>query len=229
MSTTVFTNEVGPSARIVALLNDILDEIGGSMSFDAQTPPDARTISLLTEIRDALAGQGLPAGILGDGVTGITFLLRPRGEAADPVEMTGYIVHGAHVVSFVRNDSGNYAPALSGAIYELQLDRAYEPDEVAVFVWPGAFDGFHGYVIDTASQTGAWSGSGPDINGVVHLPQVWQTGPNGDKSMRLIIPVSLTLNADGSVTWSGNHSDPLCIMLVFLDRTAADVRDPALP
>lgn len=233
--TAAFGLSTPAEAKVVGLLGDMLTTLGGSTSFGAKTPPIAKMVALLTGIRDRLTGQSIPGDsacdLFGAGVTGITFLFRPRGEPRDPEEMNAYIVHGDHVVSFVRNGTHDYAPSVSGPIYEIQLDRAYEPDEVAVLVWPGSWEHVDEQLIAQANPTGALSGSGGSegFGGLVHAPSVWQTGPAGDKSKRLVIPVTLRLEPGGAVTWSGGHSDPLCIMLVFFDRSAADVRVPPLP
>ncbi len=187
------------------------------------------TFWVLTSISPVTWVQVGGGGIaFGAGVKAVTFLFRPRGEPADPPAMSAYIVQGPHVTNFVRNGTHSYAPALASPVYEITLDQNYEADEVAVLVWPGQFDNFIANIITNASQDGAWSSAGLD-GGVIHLPQVWQTGPAGEKNMRLVIPVTLFLGVGGAVTWGGGHSDPLAIMLVFFDRTKANFRNPPLP
>lgn len=43
-------------AKALALLEETLGALGGSVKFDARTPPHARQHALLAGIRDALAG-----------------------------------------------------------------------------------------------------------------------------------------------------------------------------
>jgi len=156
----------------------------------------------------------------GPGVEAVTYLIRPRGNVGDPPSMTAFIVHGPHVTNFTRPDSGTYL---------ITLDRAYEADEVAVVVLGmGALDDLITY------PYGIWASAGnPPVggqsNGLVNVPTAWQTGPLGEKNMRVVTAAALDLGNNATVppnqvTFLGKHSDPLTIMLVFLDRTKSQFR-----
>lgn len=165
------------------------------------------------------AGRVVPLpSIFGRGVKAVTVCMRPR-DAGGGSE--AYLCHGPHVTNFTRPGAGRYL---------LELDANYEPDELAVIVLGmGPLDSLASY------PYGVWSSSGnppagDDSNGIVSVPTVWQTGPAGQKNQRVIQNVAIDLGTpnDMRVTFAGPHSDPFTVLLLFLDRTRADFRDPPL-
>jgi hypothetical protein len=157
--------------------------------------------------------------LFGVSVQSAAVCIRPRGNA-DPPEMTAYICHGRHVTAFSRPSAGTYV---------ITLDRDYEADEVVVMAFGmGALDDL------VSNPFGLWSSDAdPPVaqNGIVSIATTWQTGPNGEKNMRTVVCAALDLGSPAvpAVTFIGKHSDPVTIVILFLDRTRATFRNPALP
>lgn len=164
----------------------------------------------VVDAHDHLPGSGAKLGIFGSGVLGVTYIFRPNGETGDPADMSAYIVHGKHVVSFTRPQAG---------LYVIQLDRAYEPDEISIHVNP--LSSMYDYAVNAdvgGLGEGLWGGT------LMAVPVMWQTGKLGEKDQRIVTVHGIGVDTGTNVlSYNGRHSDPVAIMLVFFDRTSCDI------
>ena len=164
-------------------------------------------------------GRAVPLpGVFGRGVLAVTFLFRPRHVEGPNDDW--YIVHGPHVLSFTRPHGG---------WYEILLDREYKQDEIVIFVQPlGAIEPQTDDPTYAIPDSGLWGGPtfgspgapamGSDT-GMVASSVVWGCGTLGELNKRTIVVRGMQADSDGLMHDVGNHSNPVSIMLVFLDRT----------
>lgn len=159
---------------------------------------------------DAFARELMRIPEFGPGVEAVTVCFRPREPVASPFE--GYVVHGPHVVNFARFSAG---------IYHITLDKDYEADEVAIMATPMS-------AMDSLVTFPSYIYSG----GMFQVPTVWSTGPAGEKNMRVVTAMAFsfdeTLPGTAPVLFLGMHSDPITIVLYFLNRRKYQFRNPVL-